>query len=155
MKILPYSAARFSISGRDGSPIAPEGKVFYCNKEKNLKIIIEWGYSGFTTLTSMSASVVITRLWNQMPWSEVIVGKFDDRSNTFEIRETKKPIKPPVKPPVKPAMQGSSRVQNDGNQILQVINVILYFFCNSKEAETLFEQNLVPTKSEAFESHGL
>ena len=76
MKILPYSAARFSISGRDGSPIAPEGKVFYCNKEKNLKVILEWGYSGFTTLTTMSASVVIARLWNQMPWTEVIVGKF-------------------------------------------------------------------------------
>ena len=125
MKILPYSAARFSISGRDGSPIAPEGKVFYCNKEKNLKIILEWGYSGFTTLTTMSASVVITRLWNQMPWTEVIVGKFNDRSNTFEIRETKKPIKPPVKP----AMQGSSNVQNDGNKTVQVSNVILYFFC--------------------------
>ena len=40
--------------------IVPKGKVFYCNQEKNLKVIFEWSASGFTSIATSTANVVIT-----------------------------------------------------------------------------------------------
>jgi hypothetical protein len=37
--IKAYENGKFSVSGRDGTAVAPKGKVFYINKEQNLKVI--------------------------------------------------------------------------------------------------------------------
>ena len=35
--IKAYDNARFSVSGREATAVAPKGRVCYINKEKNLK----------------------------------------------------------------------------------------------------------------------
>ena len=44
--IAAYGMGRFSVSGREASLIAPNGKVFYHNKKENLKVVFTWRGSG-------------------------------------------------------------------------------------------------------------
>ena len=55
-KILAHSIAHFSVSGREGTAVAPGGKVFYGNKNISLEICITWTCSGWThNLLSVAA----------------------------------------------------------------------------------------------------
>ena len=93
-KIMPYSTGKFSVSGRDSTAVAPKGKVFYCNQEKNLKVIFEWNSSGFTSWASSSANVVITGIPPSKgllssapkPWNQTLIGEYNAENWTYEIR---------------------------------------------------------------------
>ena len=95
--ILPYSTGNFSVSGREGTAVAPKGKVFYSNEEVNLKLIFEWNASGWTSpLSTNAASIVITGIPKNSggffsktpkPWNQVLVGECDHMNWTFEVRE--------------------------------------------------------------------
>ena len=54
-----FDHGKFSVSGREGTAVAPKGKVFYINPEENLKVILDWNASGWTSRTSSTASVTI------------------------------------------------------------------------------------------------
>ena len=90
--IEPYASARFSVSGREATAVAPNGKVFYINREQNLKVnlnlnpnpnlqvIFEWAAAGMTAaMTSSSASISITGIAPEggilsskpKPWEQV------------------------------------------------------------------------------------
>jgi len=78
--IEPYASARFSVSGREATAVAPNGKVFYINREQNLKVIFEWAAAGVTAaMTSSSASISITGIAPEggilsskpKPWEQV------------------------------------------------------------------------------------
>ena len=50
------SMGRFSVSGREGTAVAPGGKVFYRNESANLEVCITWACSGWThNLLSVAA----------------------------------------------------------------------------------------------------
>ena len=91
---MPYSTGKFSVSGRDSTAVAPKGKVFYCNQEKNLKVIFEWNASGFTSWASSSANVVITGIPPSKgllssapkPWNQTLIGEYNAENWTYEIR---------------------------------------------------------------------
>jgi len=93
-KILPYSTGKFSVSGRDSTAVAPKGKVFYHNQEKNLKVIFEWNASGWTSYVTSSANVVITGIpeskgllsGTPKPWNQTLIGEFNAENWTYEIR---------------------------------------------------------------------
>ena len=54
--ISSNSIGQFSVSGREGTAVAPGGKVFYRNKNVNLEICITWSCSGWShNLLSVSA----------------------------------------------------------------------------------------------------
>jgi len=60
--IKAHDNARFSVSGREATAVAPKGRVCYINKEKNLKVTFEWMYSGSTSMTSSDANMTINGL---------------------------------------------------------------------------------------------
>ena len=39
MQIDPFSDGKFSVSGREGAQVAPNGKVYYENEDVNLKVV--------------------------------------------------------------------------------------------------------------------
>ena len=53
--IEPFSHVTFSASGREGTAVAPVGKVFYVNDQENLKIMVSWANAGWTTREAASA----------------------------------------------------------------------------------------------------
>ena len=60
-KIPACESGQFSVSGREGTAVAPKGRVFYCNKEANLYVIFDWAASGWTsTLCQSHGCVAIT-----------------------------------------------------------------------------------------------
>ena len=64
-KIMPYSNGKFSVTSHNGknfkrNAVVPKGKIFYINKDKNLKIIFEWYASGWTSMDRASATLAIT-----------------------------------------------------------------------------------------------
>ena len=48
-RIKANSMGHFSVSGREGTSVAPGGKVFYRNENENLEICITWSCSGWTS----------------------------------------------------------------------------------------------------------
>ena len=94
-RINPYSIGQFSVSGREGSAVAPKGRVHYLNPNVNLKVIFEWNSTGWTSWKSSAANVVITGIPEDKkgffkstpkPWNQVLVGEFDPETWTFQIR---------------------------------------------------------------------
>ena len=114
------------MSGRDGSPVAPSGKVFYCNRENNLNVTIEWGYSGFTAITSLTANVLISGVHpiERKSWDQTFVGSFDTDSWTYIIRPREPSVVKPFKAPnlsVRPEMQPPKLSQNDAKLVSKVL----------------------------------
>ena len=126
LRILPFSTVKFSVSGRDGSPVAPSGKVFYCNRENNLNVTFEWGYSGFTAITSLMANVLISGVHpiERKSWDQTFVGSFDADSWTYIIRPREPSVVKPFKTPnlpVRPEMQPPKLSQNDAKLVSKVL----------------------------------
>ena len=47
--LLFQGIGRFSVSGREGTAVAPAGKAFYRNESLNLNVVITWANAGWTT----------------------------------------------------------------------------------------------------------
>ena len=76
-KISSNSIAHFSVSGREGTAVAPGGKVFYGNKHINLEIVITWTCSGWThNLLSVAAP-------EKNHLSALITGKPEKKKSLF------------------------------------------------------------------------
>ena len=89
-KIAAQSIGQFSVSGREGTTVAPGGKVFYKNEDQNLQICITWSCSGWTnnllsaaaqdkdclsglvTGKSTAKSTAFFKKKEHSPWHEVI-----------------------------------------------------------------------------------
>jgi len=97
--VEPFSSVSFSVSGREGAALAPEGKVYYENEELNLKVAICWSCAGWSSpACSNSASVVITGRQpddegfrshfrrDPKPWSELIAADVDTENWVFKLR---------------------------------------------------------------------
>ena len=75
--IKPYSQETFSASGREGSAVAPNGKVFYVNEEEDLKVMFEWNNAGWTSREAASADASVSgaksrTLKSPQPWAELL-----------------------------------------------------------------------------------
>ena len=81
--IGPYSISHFSVSGREGSSVAPIGKVCYRNDTMNIKMCVNWACFGWShNLISVSSSerTVISAtitgksqtMESERPWHELI-----------------------------------------------------------------------------------
>ena len=89
-----HSTGRFSVSGREGTALAPKGKVFYINREKNLKVIFDWNASGWTSRSSSTAFISITGIGpkegllktDPKPWDQRLIGDADPISWMFTLR---------------------------------------------------------------------
>jgi hypothetical protein len=93
--IQPYSSGHFSVSGREGSAVAPKGKVFYINKEINLKVLFDWTAAGWTSpLGSSAAAIQITGIppaggllsSKPVPWDQALVGDSDPATWIYNLR---------------------------------------------------------------------
>ena len=91
--VKPYTSQGFSVSGREGSAVAPKGKVFYANIDLNLKVMFEWSACGWTSqLSSGSSAIAITGirpssgLRSSTPWDQKLVGESDHTSWIYTIR---------------------------------------------------------------------
>ena len=89
--IKAHDNGRFSVSGREGTAVAPKGKVFYCNKDENLKVIFEWNAAGWTSRSSSSASVTIngakSSKWKDpTPWNQKLVAEANSESWVYNLR---------------------------------------------------------------------
>ena len=104
-KISAYSNGRFSVSGREGTAVAPKGKVFYVNIEENLKVIFEWNASGWTSpMSSSTASINITGISpksgmfkNPTPWNQKLTGESDPNSWIYNLRPEEGTVKESMK----------------------------------------------------------
>ena len=88
-----FSTGKFSVSGREGTAVAPKGKVFYINKEKNLQVVFDWNASGWTSpLSTSSAAISITGIppkgifGAKTPWDQQLMGEADPSSWMFKLR---------------------------------------------------------------------
>ena len=82
------SIGRFSVSGREGSAVAPGGKVFYRNEHVNLDVCITWACSGWThNLLSVSAP-------EQDHLSAVVAGQLRKKKDGGVFLFRNKPIPP-------------------------------------------------------------
>ena len=80
-KISANSIAHFSVSGREGTAVAPGGKVFYVNKNINLEICITWSCSGWThNLLSVAAP-------EKNHLSALITGKPEKKKSFFSTKD--------------------------------------------------------------------
>ena len=75
--ILPFTFGTFSASGREGSAVAPKGKVFYSNEAEQLRLMFDWSHSGWTSREDATADFSITgaktrTLKSDIPWSDVL-----------------------------------------------------------------------------------
>ena len=102
--IKPYSTGGFAVSGRDGSAVAPKGKVFYVNSEKNLKVIFEWNSAGWSApLSNRDASIIITgcepagKVLNRspVPWNQRLEGEANANSWSYTLRPYEELAKQP------------------------------------------------------------
>ena len=87
--IPSFSTARFSVSGREGSPITPKGRVYYVNEGLNLKVILEWEASGLPLVDNhgkvlFSGSVPVRG--SMVRWGEILVGTCDTKTWIYEIK---------------------------------------------------------------------
>ena len=95
--IAAHRMGRFSVSGREASVIAPNGKVFYHNKKKNLKVVFHWHGSGCTTRADAVADCKVTGekkgeegfLFTSapVPWSQTLECDANPRSWIYTLRE--------------------------------------------------------------------
>ena len=91
--IEPFNKGTFSASGRDGSAVAPKGKVFYVNKDNNLQVIIEWSHAGWTSRTNSTADATVigvkegSMLKSNKPWSELLEVKVNSDSWMYILQE--------------------------------------------------------------------
>lgn len=95
-EIQPYSSAKFSVSGREGSAVAPKGKVFYVSRAENLSVTLDWCASGWTSpLAHNTAAVLISGIAPKSgmfqskpkPWDQVLEGDSDPSSWIYNLRE--------------------------------------------------------------------
>ena len=91
--IKKMSKARFSASGREASMVAPNGRVFYHNKQENLHLIFKWANSGWTTREPATAHGDVSGCKVRpgqptQPWSNLISVKADVDSWTYTVKET-------------------------------------------------------------------
>merc|ERR1711874_845768 len=75
--IKPFSSVTFSASGREGSAVAPKGKVFYSNEQENLNVMFAWSHSGWTSREAATADCSITgakvrTLRSHTAWSDLL-----------------------------------------------------------------------------------
>ena len=90
--IKSYDFATFSVSGRDSTAVAPKGKVFYGNTEKDISIICEWNACGWTSMSTSTASVTICGskksglMSKETPWNQLLVGEATAGPWKYEIR---------------------------------------------------------------------
>jgi len=87
--------ARFSVSGREGSAVAPEGKVFYCNRQWNLHIVISWANASTVralgaAAPSFTALISGKPAGEEHPWHEVLTAVADYTTWTVSIRAKNK-----------------------------------------------------------------
>jgi len=90
--IKKMSKARFSASGREASMKAPNGRVFYHNKQEDLHLIFKWNNSGWTTREAATAHGDISGSKVRpgqptQPWSNLISVKADVDSWTYTVKE--------------------------------------------------------------------
>ena len=108
--IQSYSTGRFSVSGREGTDVAPKGRVFYSNIGKNLKVIFEWNASGLTSMSDSTASMSIDGIApkkgafgkDPKPWNQKLIGKSDPNSWIYNLS-----------PFEETSVKGSKKVSND------------------------------------------
>ena len=93
--IQPYSSARFSVSGRENTAVAPKGRVFYTNQAENLNVEFVWISSGWTSWSSSHAAVAITGIppstgaWlssTPVPWDRQLLGEFNGDTWNYNLR---------------------------------------------------------------------
>merc|ERR1712037_220032 len=90
--IKPFSSGTFSASGREGSAVAPKGKVFYFNEKENLRVILEWSNSGWTSREAATADSNITgakvrTLSSDTPGSDILEVKKNPDSWLFTLQK--------------------------------------------------------------------
>ena len=90
--IQPFNKGSFSASGRDSTAVAPKGKVFYRNEEKNLQVIFEWCHSGWTSREAASADATVVGARTQMmknpqPWADFLEVKTNPDSWIYTLQE--------------------------------------------------------------------
>lgn len=109
--IKAHSMGRFSVSGREASAVAPNGKVFYYNIKENLKVVYTWNASGFTTnkdpvadceVTGKPApeeSGILSSFFStaRVPWSETLECDANPRSWIYTLRASQGGIAEAVK----------------------------------------------------------
>lgn len=96
-EIDAHSIGRFSVSGREGTAVAPAGKVFYRNDPLDLDVTISWANAGWTTRENASFDALITgkpagggRFKSEpKPWNEVLIAEGDYSNWTLTIKPKK------------------------------------------------------------------
>eukprot|EP00092_Neocalanus_flemingeri_P012436 GFUD01013407.1.p1 GENE.GFUD01013407.1~~GFUD01013407.1.p1 ORF type:complete len:176 (+),score=28.51 GFUD01013407.1:80-607(+) len=58
-EIPAFSKGMFSVSGREGSAVAPTGKVFYRNEALNLDVTLCYSKTGWSTEEKSAASIAV------------------------------------------------------------------------------------------------
>jgi len=98
LEIDAHSIGRFSVSGREGTAVAPAGKVFYRNESLNLNVVITWANAGWTTRENASFDAIISgkpesaggRFSSEpKPWNDVLIGEGDYGTWTMNIKPKK------------------------------------------------------------------
>ena len=95
-KIGAHSLGRFSVSGREGSAVAPNGKVYYRNDSLNLNVVISWANSGWTSTClpafggNVSGKPDSQFSSDPKPWNDVIVCEGDWGTWIMAIKQIKK-----------------------------------------------------------------
>ena len=95
-KIGAHQVGRFSVSGREGSAVAPEGKVFYHNQQWNLHIVISWANVSSVGLPGATPPALTTLVGGKpkgevRPWHEILTAEADFTTWTVSIRAKKNP----------------------------------------------------------------
>jgi len=98
-ELPPFSSATFSAAGREGTAVAPCGKVYYENEEVGLKVAVCWSCAGWTSPgCSNSATVSITGIQPEddslrslfrsgpKPWSELLAADMDTENWVMTLR---------------------------------------------------------------------
>lgn len=86
-KIGAHQLGRFSVSGREGSAVAPEGKVFYSNQQWNLHIVVSWANASSLGATPPAFTAVISGKpkGEGQPWNEVLTAEADYTTWTVSV----------------------------------------------------------------------
>lgn len=91
--IESYGRGTFSASGREGTAVAPKGKIFYCNVDVNLHVIFEWCNAGWTSREEATADAIITGakkakvVGSATPWTEIFEVKVNSDSWIYTLQE--------------------------------------------------------------------
>ena len=89
-----FGNGTFSVSGRESSPICPQGRIFYHNEECNLEVTITWDYAGWHergeehALNAVaSGSTQEGRIFKKtVAWDELLTLTVDVETWTVEIK---------------------------------------------------------------------